>query len=87
MDMLSRPADSRRGKRAWLGHASLGLALLSWVLPVGDLVVGAIALVIGLVALFRTADERTDWVAAAGAVVAFLQVLLTVMLLAADAYG
>ena len=87
MDMLSRRAVPRNGRRTWLGRVSLGLALLSWVLPIGDIVVGAVAVGLGLVALLRTAEERIDWVAAAGAAVGFLQVLLSVMLIAADVYG
>lgn len=89
MDVMRRrrPAMSRHGKLAWLGPVSLGLALLSWVIPVGDIVIAAIAVACGLVVLFTSAEDRTDWTAVAGALVGFLQVLLALMLIAVDFYG
>jgi hypothetical protein len=82
-----RPALYRDGKLAWLGPVSLGLALLSWVIPVLDIAIASIAVACGLVALFTSTDDRIDWTAVAGAIVGFLQVLLALMLVAIDVYG
>lgn len=80
--MPVRPAKDRTGKSAWLGPAALALALLSWVIPFGE-VVAAAALASGGASIATRREYRVDWTAAAGialaAVQLYLALLLTVM--------
>jgi hypothetical protein len=63
-----------------LGPVALGLALLSWVIPVVGLGVAALAVVLGVVSVATRGEYRIDWTAAAGICVGLGQGFFTLVL-------
>ncbi|MGM1064888.1 hypothetical protein [Saccharothrix sp. Mg75] len=70
---------------AWWGPVSLGLALLSWLFPVGGAVVAAAAVTCGVLSVARDREYRLDWTALAGAPIGAAQLGLSLLLVLADA--
>ncbi|WP_199443037.1 hypothetical protein [Umezawaea beigongshangensis] len=78
------PAGDRPGLSAWWGPICLGLALLSWLFPVGGVAVAAAAVTCGVLSMATDRDYRLDWTALLGTPIGTAQLALS-LLLALDA--
>ncbi|GAA3458055.1 hypothetical protein ACFFSW_12990 [Saccharothrix longispora] len=83
----SRPVKDRPGKAAWFGPLSFGLALLSWLVPVGSPGVAAVAVTLGLLSTATDRVYRLDWTAVAGWVVGAAQLAFSLLLLVMELTG
>lgn len=81
------PAGDRPGKQALLGPTSLGLGLVSWVVPWLGWVVAVAAVVCGVVSMTTKIEYRLDWMAVVGALAGGAQLLFSLMLFAMTASG
>lgn len=82
-----RPAGERPGKTAWLGSTSLGLAVVSWLTPIGGEFVAVAALGCGAASIMTRREYRIDWTAVAGICVAAGQLYFALMLFAMSVSG
>ncbi|WP_433869033.1 hypothetical protein [Saccharopolyspora sp. CA-218241] len=80
------PAKDRPGRQAWLGPLALGIGLGSWLVP-GGIPVALVAVACGAWSVRTRGPYRIDGTAVAGAVAGGLQVLFSLLLLAADSAG
>lgn len=81
------PAKDRPGIPAWLGPVALCLGLLSWVVPVGGIALGLVAVACGVVSVWTRGPYRVDGTAVAGAALGALQVVSSLLLLVATSSG
>lgn len=77
--MSQRPAGERPGRLVWFGPAALGLALVSWLIPFGEVLAMA-AVTSGGVSIATRREYRIDWTAVAGICVAAAQLYFAVLL-------
>lgn len=84
--MAIRPAKERPGRSAWLGPVAMGLGLVSWVVPFGE-VVAAVALASGGVSIATRREFRIDWTAVAGIVLAAVQLYVALLLVVITSSG
>lgn len=80
-------ARDRPGKAAWLGPIAVGLALLSWLTPIGGPVVALVAVVCGVVSIAKRRPYRIDWTAVVGICLGAGQLFLALVLFAISASG
>lgn len=80
------PAKDRKGKAAWLGPASIALALVSWVVPFGW-VVALAACACGALSIGTRREYRIDWTAVVGSCLGGAQVFVELVLFAMSLSG
>ena len=72
---------------AWWGPISLGLALLSWLFPVGGVFIAVAAVTCGLVSMATDRQYRLDWTALVGTPLGGAQLVFSLLLLTAEVAG
>ena len=80
-------ARDRPGKGAWLGPIALGLAILSWLTPIGGPIVALAACGCGIVSIATRRPYRIDWTAAVGIGLGTGQLFLALVLFVISASG
>ncbi|ACU38187.1 hypothetical protein [Actinosynnema mirum] len=80
----SRPAKDRPGAAAWFGPLALGLALISWLFPIGALWTAGVALALAVLSMATDRAYRLDWTAVAGCSLGVAQFAFTALLLVVE---